>query len=59
MASMPRRLGIVSRNNTLYLIIGALLVVIAVMGYQFYQEHKKPEGLRIDVRPSGLSIDKK
>ena len=48
-----------SRGNILYLVVGALVVIIVVMGYQLYQDRKKPEGLHIDVGPNGLSIDKK
>jgi predicted negative regulator of RcsB-dependent stress response len=48
-----------TRNNILYLVIGALVIVVAVMGYQLYQERKKPEGVHIDVGPNGLSIEKK
>jgi predicted negative regulator of RcsB-dependent stress response len=49
----------VSRSNTVYLIVGVLVVVVAVMGYQLYQDRKKPEGMRIDVGPNGLTIEKK
>jgi hypothetical protein len=49
----------VSRSHILYLVVGALVVVVAVMDYQLYQDHKKPEGMRIDVGPKGLSIEKK
>ncbi len=48
-----------SCNNILYLVVGALVVVVAVLGYQLYQDRKKPEGMRIDVGPNGLSIEKK
>jgi hypothetical protein len=48
-----------SRNNILYVFVGALAIAVAVMGYQLYQEHKKPEGLNIDVGPNGLSIKTK
>ena len=48
-----------SRSNILYFVIGALVIVVAVMGYQLYQDRKKPEGMRIDVGPNGLSIEKK
>ena len=48
-----------SRSNILYLVVGALVVIVAVMGYQLYQDRKKPEGLHIDVGPNGLRIDKK
>jgi hypothetical protein len=29
------------------------------MGYELYQDRKQPEGMRIDVGPNGLKIDKK
>ncbi len=48
-----------SRSNIIYLITGALVIVVAVMGYLLYQDRKKPEGVRIDVGPNGLSIEKK
>ena len=47
------------RSNVLYLVIGALVVVVAVLGYQLYQDRKQPEGMRIDLGPNGLSIEKK
>jgi predicted negative regulator of RcsB-dependent stress response len=49
----------VNRSNILYLVIGALVIVVAVLGYQLYQERKKPEGVQINVGPGGLSIEKK
>ena len=48
-----------TRSNTLYLIIGALVIVAAVLGYQLYQDRKQPEGVRIDLGPNGMSIEKK
>jgi hypothetical protein len=50
----------VTRNNVLYFIIGALLIAVAVLGYQLYQANKQPpEGVHIDIGPKGLSIEKK
>jgi hypothetical protein len=49
----------VTRSNILYLIIGALVVGAAVLGYQLYQDRKQPEGMRIDLGPNGISIEKK
>jgi hypothetical protein len=49
----------VTRSNVLYLVIGALVIGVAVMGYQLYQDRKQPEGVRIDLGPKGLSIEKK
>jgi hypothetical protein len=48
-----------SRSNILYLVIGALVVVVAVLGYQLYEDRKKPEGVNINLGPGGLSIQKK
>ena len=48
-----------TRTNMLYLAIGALAVAIAVLGYNLYQERKKPEGVQINVGPGGISIEKK
>jgi RsiW-degrading membrane proteinase PrsW (M82 family) len=49
----------VTRSNVLYLIIGALVIAVAVMGYQLYQDRHQPEGLHINVGPGGLSIQGK
>ena len=48
-----------NRSNILYLVIGALVIVVAVLGYQLYQDRKQPEGVHINVGPGGLSIEKK
>ncbi len=45
-----------ARNNVLFLVIGALAVVVAVLGYRVYQDHKKPDGVQISVGPGGVSI---
>ncbi len=50
---------IVTRNNMLYLLVGALIIAVAVMGYQLYQDRHQPEGLHINVGPGGLSIQGK
>jgi predicted negative regulator of RcsB-dependent stress response len=46
-------------RNGLFLIIGALIVVAAVLGYNLYQAKKQPEGLQINVGPNGLKIQNK
>ena len=46
-------------RNVLYLIIGALIVVVGVLGYNVYQSKKQPDGLQINVGPDGLKIQKK
>jgi predicted negative regulator of RcsB-dependent stress response len=46
-------------RNVLYLIIGALVVVVAVFGYQLYQDRQKTTGIQINVGKGGISIEKK
>jgi hypothetical protein len=48
-----------TRTNLLYLAIGALVVIAAILGYSLYQEKKKPEGVQINVGPGGITIEKK
>jgi hypothetical protein len=46
-------------RNVLYLIIGALVIAVAALGYNLYQAKKEPEGLQINVGPNGLKIQNK
>ena len=46
-------------RNVLYLVVGALAVVSAILGYQLYQERQKTSGIEINVGKSGISIEKK
>ena len=46
-------------RNVLYLAIGALIVVVGVLGYNLYQSKKQPEGLQINLGPNGLKIESK
>jgi hypothetical protein len=48
-----------TRDNILYLVIGALVVAVAVLGYQYYQTKQQPSGLHINLGDKGLSIDGK
>lgn len=42
-------------RNILYLVLGALVVVVAVLGYMYYQESQS--GVTIELNEEGLSID--
>ena len=46
-------------RNILYVVVGALAVVSAVLGYQYYQDHREPTGVQITVGRGGVSIEKK
>jgi hypothetical protein len=43
----------------LYLVIGVLAIVIAVIGYQLYHERHKTTGVEISIGKSGIAIEKK
>lgn len=46
-------------RNVLFLIIGALIVAVGVLGYNLYQTKKQPEGVQINLGPKGLKIESK
>ena len=46
-------------RNLLYLIVGALTVIVGVLGYTTYQDRKEPEGVQINVGKDGLTIKNK
>jgi hypothetical protein len=45
------------RQNQLYLIIGALVVVVIALGIYVYREESKPEGVELRIDESGISIE--
>ena len=46
-------------RNVLYFLVGALAVVVIILGYQAYQNQKQPDGLHINVDKSGVEIKNK
>ena len=48
-----------ANRNLLFMIIGALVVVVGVLSYNLYQDRKQPQGLQIDVGPNGLKVQGK
>ena len=45
------------RTNTLYLIIGALLVAVGVLGYQLYEAKKERRGVQLSIGERGISLE--
>lgn len=45
-------------RNTLYAVIGALVVVVLVLGVYVYRQESKPEGVELKIDDSGISIQK-
>jgi predicted negative regulator of RcsB-dependent stress response len=48
-----------ANRNILYLIVGALIVAVGVLGYNLYQAKKEPQGLQINLGPNGVKIQNK
>ncbi|MGX9143343.1 hypothetical protein [Mesorhizobium sp. 128a] len=44
------------KQNPLYLIIGALVVVVIVLGVYLYREQTKPNGVELKIDDKGISI---
>jgi hypothetical protein len=57
--SPPRRTRMPGNRNLMFLIIGALIVVVGVLGYNLYEVNKEPKGVQINVGPDGLKIQNK
>ncbi|QIG91649.1 MULTISPECIES: hypothetical protein [unclassified Bradyrhizobium] len=48
-----------ANRNVLYLVIGGLVLIVGMLGYNLYQAKKQPEGLQINVGPNGVKIQNK
>lgn len=44
------------KQNTLYLVIGALVVAIIALGIYVYREESKPKGVELKIDDKGISI---
>jgi hypothetical protein len=44
------------KQNTLYLIIGALVVVVIALGIYVYREQTRPKGVELKIDDKGISI---
>jgi hypothetical protein len=42
-------------RNVIYFIIGALVVAVAVLSYEHYEDQRR--GLRITIGPNGASVE--
>ena len=45
------------RQNTLYLIIGALAVAVIALGIYVWREESKPSGVELRIDESGISVE--
>jgi len=44
------------KQNTLYLVIGALIVVVIALGIYVYREQTRPKGVELKIDDKGISI---
>ncbi|WP_192180636.1 hypothetical protein [Mesorhizobium amorphae] len=44
------------KQNMLYLIIGALVVVVIALGIYVYREQTRPKGVELKIDDKGISI---
>ncbi|MCZ8547088.1 hypothetical protein OOJ09_23105 [Mesorhizobium qingshengii] len=44
------------KQNTLYLVIGALVVAVIALGIYVYREESKPKGVELKIDDKGISI---
>lgn len=44
------------KQNQLYILVGALIVVVIGLGIYIFQEQSKPSGVEIRLNESGISI---
>ena len=45
-------------RNMLSLVIGALVVIVVVLGAYLYRQETKPEGVEMKIDDNGISIQK-
>jgi RsiW-degrading membrane proteinase PrsW (M82 family) len=45
------------KQNTLYLLLGALLVVVIGLGIYVYREETKPQGVELKIGEGGISLE--
>lgn len=48
-----------SRTNSLYVVVGALLVVVVGLGAYVYHEETKPKGIEMSIGENGVAIEEK
>ena len=44
-------------RNTLYLLLGALVVVVIGLAIYTYQQESQPDGVQIELNDQGLSVE--
>lgn len=58
-AQFPYGEKILNRSNGLYLVIGALIVAVVVLGGYVYHEQTKPKGVELSIGQDGVKVQEK
>ena len=48
-----------TNRNVLFLVIGALCAIVAILSYKIYEDHREPKGVQLNIGPNGISLEKK
>jgi hypothetical protein len=51
--------GIMTGTNNLYLVIGALIVLVIGLGGYVYHEQTKPKGVELSIGQDGVKVQEK
>jgi hypothetical protein len=46
-------------RNVLLLAVGALCVIVVILGYKVYDDNREPKGVQVNIGPAGISVEKK
>lgn len=46
-------------RNMLYLVVGALLIVVGALAYKVYDDNRQPKGVQINLGPGGITVKDK
>jgi hypothetical protein len=53
------RTSMVTNRNVVFLVIGALCAVVAILAYKVYEDNRQPKGVQLNIGPGGISLEKK
>ena len=48
-----------TNRNVLFLVIGALCAIVAILSYKVYEDNREPKGVQLNIGPKGISVEKK
>jgi len=48
-----------TNRNIVFLVIGALCALVAILSYKIYEDNREPKGVQLNIGPKGISVEKK